>query len=59
MRDNAQVPVEPAYRELPPDVLRFGLRMALRNAFKIIRGLRRQISEIDEGVIVNKVLEES
>jgi hypothetical protein len=32
--------------------LRFVLKMALRNSLKLVKGLRKQISDIDEDVIV-------
>jgi hypothetical protein len=44
----------------PPDdaALRFVLKMALRNSLKLVKGLRRQIGDIDEDVIVGKILDE-
>jgi hypothetical protein len=38
--------------------LRFVLKMALRNALKLVNGLRKQIGDIDEDVIVAKLIEE-
>jgi hypothetical protein len=38
--------------------LRFVLKMALRNAFKMVKALRMQISNIDEEVVVAKLIEE-
>jgi hypothetical protein len=38
--------------------LRFVLKMALRNSPKLVKGLRKQISDIEEDVMVGKLLEE-
>jgi hypothetical protein len=38
--------------------LRFVLKMALRNALKMVKGLRKQISDVDEDVMVLKLIEE-
>lgn len=46
------------YGELKPGVLKFGLKMALRKALKLIRGLRKQINDLDENVMVRKILED-
>jgi hypothetical protein len=44
----------------PPDdaALRFVLKIALHNALKLVRGLRKQISDIEEDVLVAKLIEE-
>ena len=44
----------------PPDdaALRFVLKMALRKSLKLVKGLRKQISDIEEDVIVGKLLDE-
>ena len=36
--------------------LRFVLKMALHNALKTVKGLRKQIGDIDEDVMVGKLL---
>jgi hypothetical protein len=38
--------------------VRFVFKMALRNSLKLVKGLRRQIGDIDEDVIVGKILDE-
>jgi hypothetical protein len=38
--------------------LRFVVKMALRNAFRVIAGLRRQISDLDQDVMTNKLIQE-
>jgi hypothetical protein len=38
--------------------LHFVIKMALRNALKLVRGLRKQISDTDEDVIAVKVIQE-
>jgi hypothetical protein len=38
--------------------LRFVIKMALRNALKLVRGLRKQISDSDEDVMTNKLIQE-
>jgi hypothetical protein len=38
--------------------LRFVIKMALRNALKLIRGLRKQISDSDEDVMTIKLIKE-
>jgi hypothetical protein len=40
------------------DGLRFVIKMALRNALKLVRGLRKQISDIDEDVMTAKLINE-
>jgi hypothetical protein len=40
------------------DALRFVLKMALRNALKLVKGLRKQVREIDESIVVTKLLSE-
>ena len=34
------------------------IKMALRNALKLVRGLRKQISDIDEDVMTAKLIKE-
>jgi len=44
---------------LPDDrSLRFVIKMALRNALKLVRGLRKQITELDEDVMAGKLIDE-
>jgi hypothetical protein len=38
--------------------LRFVIKMALRNALKLVRGLRKQINDSDEDVMTIKFIEE-
>src|SRR3979411_2187824 len=38
--------------------LHFVVQMALRNALKLVRGLRKQISEAEESVMTGKLLDE-
>jgi hypothetical protein len=38
--------------------LRFVLKMALRNALRMVKGLRKQISDMEEDVMVGKLIEE-
>jgi hypothetical protein len=38
--------------------LHFVIKMALRNALKLVRGLRKQISETEEDVMTSKLLQE-
>lgn len=38
--------------------LHFVVQMALRNALKLVRGLRKQISEAEESVMAGKLLDE-
>jgi len=40
------------------DGLRFVLKMALRNALKLVKGLHKQVGEIDERIVVTKLLSE-
>jgi hypothetical protein len=40
------------------DALRFVLKMALRNPCKLVKGLRKQVGEIDERIVVTKLLSE-
>jgi hypothetical protein len=40
------------------DALRFVLKMALRNALKLVKGLHKQVGEIDERIVVTKLLSE-
>ena len=40
------------------DALRYVLKMALRNAVKLVKGLRKQIGAIDEDVMVAKLIRE-
>jgi hypothetical protein len=40
------------------DSIRFLLKMALRKALKLIRSLRKQVSDIDEDIMANKMLDE-
>jgi hypothetical protein len=42
----------------PDDAPRFVLKMALRNALKLVKGFRKQIGDLDEDVIVAKLIEE-
>ena len=44
--------------QLDDAALRFVLKMAIRNALKMVKGLRKQISDIEEDVIVAKLIEE-
>ncbi len=36
----------------------FILKMALRKALKLIRGLRRQVTDIDESIMTKKIIDE-
>jgi hypothetical protein len=45
-------------RKSDNEPLRFVIKMALRNAFRVIAGLRKQISDMDEDVITIKFLQE-
>jgi hypothetical protein len=38
--------------------LRFVIKLALRNAFRLVRGLRKQISDPDEDVMAIKFIQE-
>jgi hypothetical protein len=38
--------------------LRFVIKMALRNALRLVRGLRKQISDADEDVMTIKFIQE-
>ncbi len=38
--------------------LHFVLKLALRNALKMVTGMRKQISDIEEDVIVAKLIDE-
>ena len=40
------------------DPFRFVIKMALRNALKLVRGLRKQISDAEEDVMAAKLIEE-
>jgi hypothetical protein len=40
------------------DSIRFLLKMALRKALKLIRRLRKQVSDIDEDIMAKKMLDE-
>jgi hypothetical protein len=40
----------------PDRALHFVIKMALRNALKLVPGLRKQIGDLDEDVIVSKLL---
>jgi hypothetical protein len=40
----------------PNPALHFVIKMALRNALKLVRGLRKQISDTEEDVIASKLL---
>jgi hypothetical protein len=43
----------------PPDPkLHFMIKMALRNALKLVPGLRKQIREIDEDIMASKLITE-
>jgi hypothetical protein len=42
----------------PNSGLHFVVQMALRNALKLVRGLRKQISEAEESVMAGKLLDE-
>lgn len=42
----------------PDPGLHFVVQMALRNALKLVRGLRKQISEAEESVMAGKLLDE-
>jgi hypothetical protein len=42
----------------PDPALHFVVQMALRNALKLVRGLRKQISEAEESVMAGKLLDE-
>jgi hypothetical protein len=50
-----------SYEEMPKsdnEPLRFVIKMALRNAFRVIAGLRKQINEMDEDVMTIKFIQE-
>ncbi|HEY6258204.1 MAG TPA: hypothetical protein VIY51_20675 [Xanthobacteraceae bacterium] len=38
--------------------VRFVVKMALRRSLKLIKGLRRQLTDIDENIMVDKLLSE-
>ena len=40
----------------PDGALHFLIKMALRNALKLVPGLRKQIGDIDEDVMASKLL---
>jgi hypothetical protein len=40
----------------PDSALHFVIKMALRNALKLVPGLRKQIGDIDEDVMASKLL---
>jgi hypothetical protein len=42
----------------PDPPVQFVLKMALRNALKMVRGLRKEIGDLDEDVMVRKLLSE-
>lgn len=42
----------------PDPALLFVIKMALRNALKLVRGLRREVGELDEDVMARKLLDE-
>jgi hypothetical protein len=42
----------------PDPALHFVFQMALRNALKLVRGLRKQISEAEESLMAGKLLDE-